>query len=137
LAMAIETTRPDWAEKLRKPSRLREFSGWERLHTLLSDTTKQDLLPIEVESFQVLSSLLFTDSSHTPHTQIGNRLFIWAEGSRESQFNHEPRYLLPEALRTKPHWLLTRDPKSIDGCRLYQGLLKEATEVYFLYSCTH
>jgi hypothetical protein len=135
LASIVETARPRWAEKLRKPSRLREFAGWDRLHTLVSDVIKQDTRPVQVESFQVLSSLLFADSSHNPESKISSRLFIWEEGSRESQFNHAPRYVLPKILRQQPHWLLTRDPKDVAGCRLYQGLLKEASEVYFLYAC--
>jgi hypothetical protein len=135
LASMIETARPRWAEKLRKPSRLREFAGWDRLHTLVSDVIKQDTRPVQVESFQVMSSLLFADSSHNPDSKIASRLFIWEEGSRESQFNHAPRYELPKILRQQPHWLLSRDPKDVAGCRLYQGLLKEASEVYFLYDC--
>ena len=135
LASIVEEVRPAWAEKLRKPSRLREFAGWDRLHTLLSDITKQDTRPIEVESFQVLSSLLFADSAQTSETELSPRLFIWAEGSRESQFNHTPRYVMSERLRKQPRWLLTRDPKKVAGCRLYQGLVKEASELYFLYSC--
>jgi len=135
LATLVEASRPHWAEKLRKPSRLREFAGWERLHTLISDITKQDRRPIEVESFQVLSSLLFTDSAHKPDTKLAKRLYIWTEGSRESQFNHEARWVLPEIVKAQPRWLLTRDPKRVEGCRLHQGLHKEASEVYFLYSC--
>jgi hypothetical protein len=135
LADFIENFQPHWAQKLRQPSRLREFSGWDRLHTLIWDITTHDSRPIEVESFQVLSSLLFVDSSEPKDRKLEKRFFIWEEGSRESQFNHWPRYILPESLKTQSRWLLTREPRKVAGCRLHQGLLKEATEVYFLYSC--
>ncbi len=135
LAAVIEPYHAKWAEKLRKPSRLREFSGWERLHTLLADISKQDERPILVESYQLLSSLLFVDSAHRAESRLGSRLYIWAEGSRESQFHHQPRYVLPEALRSQSRWLLTKTPQKRGACRLYQGLLKESSDIYFLYSC--
>jgi hypothetical protein len=135
LAELVEGARPDFAEKLRKPSRLREFSGWERLHTLLWDVTRQDERPILVESYQLLSSMLFVDSSRKPDNQLSRRFFAWTEGSRKSQFDFNPRYVLQDAAKSRSHWLLARSQREITGCRLHQGLLKEATEVYFLYSC--
>ncbi len=133
LALLIQDISPRAAEKLSKPSRLNEFEGWPRLHTLLKDAVLNEPSPIEVESFQVLSSLLFVNSSQSDSNKLN--LFFWEEGSRVSEFNRNPKYLLAEEDKQKPHWLLTRQQQNPDQCRLYQGLIKGVSEVYFLYTC--
>jgi hypothetical protein len=135
LAHYVEFIQPKLAEKLRKPSRLHEFSGWDRLHTLLEDTTRFKPNPILVESYQLYSSLLFIDSSRSDEHKLLPRLFFWTEGSRPSEFNRQAQYLLPEAQKNKAHWKLLRSSRQMENCRLYQTLLKEASEVYFLYEC--
>ena len=133
LAPLIEDHYPKVAEKLKQPSRLKEFEGWPRLHTLLSDAVLNEESPIQVESFQVLSSLLFVNSSQNKNESLN--LYFWDEGSRRSEFSLNPKYLLSKVERSKPHWLLARNQKTVPGCRLYQGLIKGASEVYFLYTC--
>lgn len=126
---------PKAAKKLEKPSRLNELSGWDRLHTILEDTTRSDQLPILVESYQLMSSLLFIDSSRTDEHKISHRLFFDTEISRKSEFNRTPKYLLEEVKKSNPHWKLTRSTRDMKDCRLYQGLLKEASTVFYLYQC--
>jgi len=135
LAEFVQPFNKKWAQKLRQPSRISEFSGWERLHTLLEDTTRLDAEPVLVESYQVYSSLLFIDSSRTKEHKIRPRIFYWADGSRVSEFNRHPQYLLSEERQKKPHWKLLRSSRKMDDCRLYQALLKKASEVYYLYQC--
>ncbi len=133
LSVFFEDISPRASALLEKPSRLREFEGWPRLHTLLKDAVLNEDSPIVVESFQILSSLLFVNSSLEEENKL--KLYFWEEGSRRSEFNRTPKYLLAKEELNKGHWLLTRDQKNVPDCRLYQGLIKSVSEVYFLYTC--
>lgn len=137
LARIVEPFHAKAAARLRQPSRLREFDGWQRIYTLLGDSVRTTDEVILVESFQVLSSLAFAGSSRPVTESIPNPLAIWKSGSRKSQFNHSPKYLSDAEEKQAPHWLLTRNSPSLPNCTPHQNLIKSIGEVYTLYACNN
>ena len=136
LAPAIRPYWPALATKLEQPSRMQDFQNWDNLHEIVSAATRAAPHPIAVESYQVLSELLFHDSVVRADKRIGeDRLKIWAEGSRKSQFDLEDQYQLDP---DKPFWLVGRnlDHPPVD-CNLYQTLFKSPTELqtFLIYRC--
>ena len=136
LARLVETYAPRASEQLRKPSRLDEFKDWENFHQLVSDSSAINQAPIEVESYQVLSELLFYDRIAPVAESLGARLKYWAEGSRRSQFNMWPDRLLSEFEKKKPRWILARRA-TLENCSLHQTLIRgiENPQSYSLFRC--
>jgi 4-amino-4-deoxy-L-arabinose transferase-like glycosyltransferase len=127
IADRVEANFPHAAEQLRKPSRLRDFTDWDRFQTLVFEATRRENLPVLVHTYQLLSGLLFYDAIAPLDERLGDRLKIWQEGSRPSQFNLSPRY----STREKPerYWLVTHGyiaPPS--GCTLTQTIYKNLAD---------
>ena len=138
LAQLIRPKFPGLAQKLERPSRLNEFENWDKLRALLFEATKSKALPVQVESYQVLSELMFFDKTAPNDVRFGDRLKIWPEGSRRSEFNTE---LTPEQAsqqREAPHWLIARSIENIPvACRLNQTLFKSYNDLqtFSVYRC--
>ncbi len=111
-----------WSQSLEKPSRLLEFSNWDRFHLLIFEATQSKNYPILVQSYQLLSELLFFDRVN-PNESISERLKIWPEGSRRSEFNLHERWLPEEKLRT--YFLVTQyDANPPSECSRIQDIFK-------------
>jgi hypothetical protein len=135
LADVVQGFAPRIAKKLRKRSRLEEFSGWDRAHTLLSDAVASDTTEVRVESYQLLSALLFVDSVAPPTRALNGRLRILPASSRRSEFNRLPEYM-PSEDAHGPYWALLREKKKRpDGCHFYQDIVKGSSQILYLYRC--
>jgi len=136
LAGLLRNTAPQWADRLDRPSRIREFSGWDRLHQLVFESTATEKAPILVQSYQLLSVLLFQDAASSSNQRLGDRLRIWPEGSRVSFFNGQERY---QPGTESSYWLLTRGSSKVDDtCKIQQSLVKGSTdpEPFTVYLCS-
>lgn len=124
-----DTVRP-WskraAQQLEKPSRVREFSDWDRFHTLVFEATRMSDEPVLVQSYQMLSGLLFQDVQ-SPNEALGTRLKIWDAGSRKSQFNLDPeRNPQPPPGR---YWVIAIGTKKLPKiCRVTQTIYKNLAD---------
>ncbi len=135
LAGLLKNTAPKLAERMDRPSRLREFSGWDRLHQLLFESVASEPLPVVVHSYQLLSVLLFQDSASASEQRLGDRLKFWDAGSRRSFFDNQPAYLPGEL---NAYWLLARgSPPVPDFCRIHQSLVKGTSDpdTYTVFLC--
>jgi 4-amino-4-deoxy-L-arabinose transferase-like glycosyltransferase len=127
---------PRLAEKLKQPSRLQEFQRWDRLHEVMFEATRLETLPVEVQSYQVLSELLFADSYARAGERFGDRLKIWAEGSRMSEFQRHTEFLNDN--EAKPYWLVMHNADKAPGeCFLQQTVFKSPAEPepFSIYRC--
>lgn len=123
LAGWLKPTLPHLARQLEKPSRTREFTDWDRFHTLVFETTRSNDFPVLAQSYQTLSGLLYFDSVVPAEERMGPRLKIWAEGSRRSQFNLQPERLLDPVV--KSYWLVTNPGTTPPPeCHVTQSLYK-------------
>ncbi len=139
LGRVLEKDWPRLSELLNRPSRMYEFKDWDKFYTFVSETIQKDTDRLEVQSYQILSELLFFDQTEpNPDKKITPRLKIWAESSRKSQFHFNPVYVAsPEAGRSK--WILTHGEvtQTETGCRVYQTLFKNPQEgkTFSLWKC--
>ncbi len=139
IADFLEPHKPALAAKLREPSRIYQFQDWKRVHALAYEgTSSHPKLPIEVRSYQLLAELLFHDKSAHTDEHFGDRLKIWPEGSRKSEFNFVAKYI-PER-PAKARWLLCTDQILNDipnDCKLNSVFSKSANEKerYHIYKC--
>ncbi len=127
---------PELSKKLDQPSRLKEFENWDKLHKIVFEGTESPSHPVKVQSYQILSELLFFDHIAGPQSRFGDRLKIWVEGSRRSEFNLTERYILKD--ESQPHWLLSRGSNaSPTGCTLHQTVFKGPSDPapYLIYRC--
>ncbi|MBS1982537.1 MAG: hypothetical protein JST16_00080 [Bdellovibrionales bacterium] len=127
LADLTRPTVPQLAAQLDKPSRLREFTDWDRFHTLIFEATSRSDDPVLVQSYQLLSGLIFYDAA-SPHESLGDRLKIWDEGSRKSEFQLHRERVLDTSVH-KRYWLLAaHEVKTPSGCELSQTLYKNVND---------
>ncbi len=95
--------------ELEKPSRAHEFEAWRDLHAQAFRAMASDSAPVRVQSYQLLSTLLFFDAIAPAEKRFGDRLKIWSEASRASQFDAWEEYRFP--LREHPaHWRFVSGP---------------------------
>lgn len=130
LAAFLENKIPHLSRQLKKPSRTRDFTGWDRFHTLVFEATRGNDFPIEVESYQLLSELMFFDSVFT-NEQLGSRLKIWVDGSRKSQFNLWPNFIKDPVIGS--YWLVAHGNRGVPKtCRQSQVIYRNLDdENYF------
>lgn len=131
---------PRLAHVLDQPSRIYEFQDWDKFYKLVAESTANPAFPVEVQSYQILSELMFHDVLAEPGREMFHRLRIWTEGSRPSDFNLRSERILQDP--KGPHWLLTGGqdavPEATSNCRLSQTLFKNPFEgkTYSLYRCS-
>ena len=121
LADTVRASLPQLARQLEKPSRTRDFTGWDRFHTLVFEATRSNDFPIQIESFQLLSELLFFDSV-MPEEAMTSRLKI-APDSRRSQFNLWPEFSMDPVIRA--YWLIEHSNRAVPaGCKTSQSIYR-------------
>ena len=139
MAEFFQTRWPRLAVMLDHPSRIYEFQDWDKFYKLVSESTLNPAFPIEVQSYQLMSQLMFHDVLAEPGQELSHRLRIWYEGSKVSDFHLRPERVLPQP--QGPRWLLagSQSPgEALDPtCRLYQTLFKNPFEgkTYGLFRC--
>ena len=129
----VRKLRPDLADRLEKPSRLEEFRYWENFHTSLVEAVREDSAPVRVQSYQLLSELLFFDSVAKPGSSLEGRLKIWHEGSRRSQFQ-----AWDSRPTEGPSWIVTHaDQAPPAGCNFRQQVFRGVSfpTSYRVYHC--
>jgi hypothetical protein len=136
LAPTVRAYSASIANRLEEPSRLQEFQNWDNFHEIVAAETRTQKMPVAVESYQVLSALLFHDLVARADKKIGSdRLKIFPESPEKSQFQFNPKYRLD----SKDYWLVSRSSERAPlSCKLYQTLFKSPTELdsYLIYRCS-
>ncbi len=138
LSRVFETRWPQLAVLLDRPSRQYELKDWDKFYTFVSESIQKDQDPIEVQTYQTLSALLFFDQTErNTEKKISTRLKIWQSGSRKSQFHLNPLYLNQNPQGAK--WILTDGltAETHSHCRIYQTLFKNPKEgkTFSLWKC--
>jgi len=136
VANKIESFSPRAAKMLRKPSRIREFRYWDQLREFLAESTLSDQRPVLVQSYQLLSTMLFYDAAKPEEEKLADRLKIWAEGSRLSEFNIREKYSFNT--KGKSFWLLTYNDSLVPKNCLQKQILfrgEDQVDTYKLFSC--
>ncbi len=136
LARPLRNFSPRLAERLERPSKLEDFRDWDNLHAFLSEAMRADERPILVESYQLLSVLLFQDAIASPEIRLGDRLRIWTEGSRVSEFHRRQGQVEAPA----SYWLVLMPSRELEptNCVLRQTVYKGSSfpTAFRVLSCT-
>lgn len=135
ISPSVRKVRPDLADRLEKPSRIEEFRHWENFHASLVEAVREDAAPVRVESYQLLSVLFFYDSVAKPGSRLDDRLRIWVEGSRRSQYHVWESRLPPIEGGS---WLLTQaHAQPPAGCEFRQQVFRGLSfpTAYRVYRC--